>query len=391
MSSQATIRPAVPPAAASLRVLMVTARYFPYMGGTETHVYEVARRLADAGTHVSVCTTDVSGKLPAEEYQQGVHIGRVPAWPARRDYYLAPAIVDIIRHGKWDLIHCQGYHTLVAPMAMLAASRARIPYIVSFHSGGHSSPLRNAVRRPQHAALRPLLARATRLVAVSEFEAAFFRERLRLPPERFVVIPNGAQLPPVGSPSERGETLILSVGRLERYKGHHRVLAAFPRVLAHCPDARLHILGSGPYEDTLRRMARDLGIADRVEIGPIPPDNRQGMADVLAEAALVVLLSDYEAHPVAVMEALAAGRSVLATRSSGLQELAEHGLIRAIAPSSSDDDVATAMLEQLRRPHVPPRVELPTWEACADRLLALYGDVTDAARRGKEETCRALS
>src|SRR5947209_376478 len=79
---------------------------------------------------------------------------------------------------------------------------------------------------------RPQLARPERLVAVSGFDAEFFAERLRLPRDRFAVIPNGSNLPEVSQarPSEAGP-LIVSVGRLERYKGHHRVLAAFPRVL----------------------------------------------------------------------------------------------------------------------------------------------------------------
>src|SRR5260370_5524371 len=113
---------------------------------------------------------------------------------------------------------------------MRAAAAAGIPYLVTFHSGGHSSPFRNLLMRFQWQALRPQLAHARRLGAVSEFEAEFFTNRLRLPRDRFVVIPNGSNLPKVNPPrpSQQGP-LIAPAGRLERYKGHHRVLAAFPR------------------------------------------------------------------------------------------------------------------------------------------------------------------
>src|SRR5438270_1075286 len=104
-----------------LRVLMVAARYFPYVGGVETHVYEVGRRLARAGIEITVLTTDLSGQLPVAEELEGVQIRRVRAWPNNKDYYFAPGIYRFILQRQWDIVHCQGYHNLVAPLTMLAA------------------------------------------------------------------------------------------------------------------------------------------------------------------------------------------------------------------------------------------------------------------------------
>jgi glycogen synthase len=360
--------------AAPLRVLMVTPRYFPLMGGVETHVSQVAQRLVGAGAEVTVLTADPSRRLPANERIDGVDIARVRAWPAERDYYFAPDIYRIVTRGPWDLVHCQSYHTLVAPMAMLAAIRARLPYVVTFHGGGHSSPLRNALRGGQWALLRPLLARAARLIAIAQFEIALYGKKLRLPKERFAFIPNGADIAPPAQPARlpAGGTLIASVGRLERYKGHHRVIAALPELLKQRPDARLRIVGAGPYELELRRLAHALGVAERVEIGPIAPTDRQGMAAVLASASLVTLLSDYETHPIAALEALALGRPVLVAHTSGLGELADRGLARAVPPKSTPAQIAAAMLEQLQRPLVPAAVELPSWDDCAAGLMQLY-------------------
>ena len=358
-----------------LRVLMVTPRFFPAIGGVETHVDQVARRMAQAGAVVTVLTTDRSGTLPRREERDGVTIERVRAWPAERDYYFAPGVCRVIARGDWDLVHCQSYHTFVAPLAMLAALRAGLPYVVTFHGGGHSSRLRNAIRGAQWAALRPLLARATRLVAIAQFEIALYGQRLRLPPERFVFIPNGADLPVAPQPLPGGGPLIASVGRLERYKGHQRVIAALPKVVEQCPDVRLRIVGTGPYEPELRRLAQKLGVAQRVEIGGIAPTDRQGMAAVLGSAALVALLSEYETHPIAALEALAVGRPVLVADSSGLGELAAQGLARAVPLGSSSAQVAAAILEQLRQPLVPPSIALPTWDDCATQLLALYHSI----------------
>jgi glycosyltransferase involved in cell wall biosynthesis len=371
-SSLSGYRPLTP-----LRILVATPRYAPEIGGVQRCVQEVARRVAAAGCHVTVLTTDSNGSLPPEEEAAGVSIRRVQAWPRGRDYRFAPDIMRIIDRGKWDLLHVQSYHTLVAPLAMLAARRRKLPYVLTFHSGGHSSFVRNALRDKQLAVLRPLLARADVLVAVAKFEIEQFAGKLRLPAERFVLIPNGGDLPRLSAPTTRRVTgtTIASVGRLERYKGHHRILAALPYIADRRPDVRLWIAGSGNYEPALRRLATRLKVADRVTIETVPPGAPELMAERLMETALVVLLSDYETHPIAVLEAAALGRPLLLADSPGLRELAELGLGRVIPLDSNPAAVAAAALEELDRPIRPRAFSLPTWDDCAAAYLKLYGDV----------------
>ena len=160
-----------------LRLLMVSARYFPEMGGIETHVHEVARRLVHKGVDVTVLTTmpqHTLAHLPREAASEGMKIIRVNAWSHTSDLCIAPDVYSVIRKGNWDLVHCQGIHTLVPPLAMLAARRAHIPFVVTFHTGGHSSLLRNKVRSTQWQILHPLLASAEHLIGVSRFEADYF-------------------------------------------------------------------------------------------------------------------------------------------------------------------------------------------------------------------------
>ncbi len=371
-----------------LRLLMVTPRYPPDMGGVETHTREVARRLAEMGVHVTVLATDRGGNYPDHTRDGAVRVWRVPAYPRHRDWYYAPAVARVIAAGTWDLVHCQGFHTLVPPLAMHAARRAGIPYVVTSHTGGHSSRLRGSVRGTQWRVLRPLLAGASRLVTVSRFEAETFARLLRLPPERFVTIPNGASLPPPSSPppapgASGDAPLIVSSGRLERYKGHGRILAALPRIRAQFPGAHLLILGGGPEEAHLRRQAARLGVAAHVEIRAIPAQDREAMADTLARADLVTLLSDYEAHPLAVMEALSLGRPALVADTSGLREIAQRGWARAVPPHSTAARVAAAAIAQLRDPLVPTGVALPTWDDCVRSLCAVYRDALATDTRGE--------
>jgi len=358
-----------------MRILMVAARCYPFMGGTETHIQEVGPRLVARGHAVDVLTTDPSGELPVEEEVCGMRVQRVPAWPRELDLYVAPGIYTAIRRGAWDLVHFQGYSSFVAPIGLLAVVRGHLPFVLTFHSGGHSSRLRNAVRSTQHTLLRPLVARAARLIGVSEFEADFFSSRMGVPRERFVVIPNGAAMPAPSPGVKVDPHLIVSGGRLERYKGHHRAIAALPELIRRVPDVRLHIVGTGPYEGELRRLVSTLGLEKRVTIAGIPGSERQKMADLLASAALFVLFSEYEAHPVAVMEALSLRRPVLVSDTSGLRELAANGLCRAISCNAGPGELAAAMAEELAAHREVPDLALPDWDACAQALNDVYRDV----------------
>lgn len=361
---------------------MVSANAYPVMGGVETHIHEVAPRISRAGFDVSVLTTDRSGLLPRFEQQDDVPVARVAAYPADRDYYFAPGLFDSIQPREWDLVHCQGYHTFVAPLAMAAANRANIPYVLTFHSGGHDSATRNSLRGVQHLALRPLLMRARRLVAVSDWEARHFASELRLSRKRFVTIPNGAELPPAATAKRHGrapssDTLILAIGRLEKYKGHQRLIAAMPEFLKLSPGARLRIVGGGDYDGQLRRLAEATGVGDRIEIGPVDPADRAQMASLISQAALVVSMSEYESQGIAVLEALAGGRRVLVANTSALSEFVQRGVAAGVPLDISPRDLAQAMCDEINGPVRPP-LELPTWDACAAQLADLYREVLAA-------------
>src|SRR5688572_17344998 len=99
----------------SLRILFVTPRSYPEMGGIETHVYEVGRRLAKLVGSLTVLTTDRSGTLEPETLVDGMRIIRVPAYPRSQDYYFAPKLRQYVQGNQWDLMHVQGFHTFVPP------------------------------------------------------------------------------------------------------------------------------------------------------------------------------------------------------------------------------------------------------------------------------------
>jgi glycosyltransferase involved in cell wall biosynthesis len=358
----------------TVRVLIVSAGYFPEQGGVETHVHEVASRLFARDIEVEILTTDLTGRLPRTDRVDSIPVRRVAAYPANRDWRFAPGLLRAIRRGPWDIVHCQGYHTFVAPLALAAAWRAGIPSILTFHSGGPTSQLRGSTRTMQMVAIRPLVRRARALVAVSEFERRSLAAAMHLSPRRFAVIPNGSSLPRPRTSGHRrnGDVQLVSVGRLVRYKGHHRVLAAMPDLLTNRPESHLQIIGSGPQEPELRRMVSDLGLDSHVTIRSIPGADRQAMADVLGQADLVTFLSEYESQGIAALEAITLGRNVLVADTSALSDLATQGLAHAVALHATPADTAQAILAALDAP--APRADRArwTWDDCADRLAVLY-------------------
>ena len=360
------------------RVLMVTPRSPLAQGGVERHVMEVSRRMAAAGAHVEVICTDPELGAAKSETRDGVLTRTLRAWPRGRDWYFAPGVWREMGREKWDVVHVQSYHTLVAPLAMLRALVLRVPYVVTFHGGGHSSELRNRSRGLQMRLLRPLLRRAARLVAIARFEVEEYGPALGVPPERFADIPNGTDLSfsDAGlATAEPATPTLASVGRLERYKGHHRVLEAFPLILEREPEARLLIVGKGPYEDELRRLAEELGVAERVEITSVPSDDPGGMAALLGRVSLVVLMSEFESHPLVALEAAAARRRLLVAEAGGLKEIAADGFGRGIPLDSTPEQIAAAAIEELGKPLPQRSPSLASWDQCATALLDLYGSV----------------
>ena len=138
------------------------------------------------------------------------------------------------------------------------------------------------------------------------------------------------------------------------------------------PEAHLLILGSGPYESNLYELARHLGVSDRVSIKHVAPADRQSMATALAESSVVAALSDYEAHPVAVMEALCVARPVVGYDIAGIGELVAEGWVRGVPRGAPAAAVAQELVKAMSSPSLVDHAQLPSWDSCADQLAHVY-------------------
>ncbi|WP_255329421.1 glycosyltransferase [Paracoccus albicereus] len=210
------------------------------------------------------------------------------------------------------------------------------------------------------------------VIAVSRDAAAGWRRALsgmngpRLP---VAAVPNGIAHHPIDRRDHVGAT-ILCVGRFTTQKRHATLLTAFARLRRVHPEAMLELAGTGPLEPSLRRLARRLGVSDAVRfLGP-----RSDVPTLMANATLLVLASDFEGLPLVVLEAMAAGLPVVATRIGGTTEALgpEHPWL---VPPRNSRALASALSDALQDPEHRRRVAARQQERLgryftADRMAA---------------------
>jgi glycosyltransferase involved in cell wall biosynthesis len=119
------------------------------------------------------------------------------------------------------------------------------------------------------------------------------------------------------------DPVVASVGSLIPIKGHDVTLRAMAELSGDFPRLRVRIVGEGVEHGRLQTLARELGIADRVDF--LGRRTRQEVAELLQSSAIFVLPSRFEGLGVAYLEAMASGLPTIAYRGQGIQEVIRHG------------------------------------------------------------------
>ena len=192
------------------------------------------------------------------------------------------------------------------------------------------------------------------LVGVSERIGRHASERLGWPLERLARIPCGIPIPPRGAHMRRpGTARLIWVGRIEqRQKRALDLPALLLRVRQLGFDATLDIVGDGPDALPLREAVRTSGVEAHVQWHGWRKTTE--VVDLLNRADVLLLPSNFEGMPIAVMEALASGCGVVATAVSGLEDYTEHPLAAQCYHTYPVGDLDTAAAEIVELLRVPP-------------------------------------
>jgi glycosyltransferase involved in cell wall biosynthesis len=267
------------------------------------------------------------------------------------------------------VLHAHMYRAeVVGTRAALALSESGVPrpYLISTV---HSSRVRSSEDRDL---LRALTAHMDRLIAVSRaIVAKIAAEGRSGPPVELIY--NGVDLSRYDHqeacctlPEEygfpEGTPMVGVVARLEAEKGHDTLLAAWPRVLARVPEARLLIVGEGSRREGLEEQAEGLGLMGEPCDGDacvgtrharpgakvVFTGRRDDVPAVTAALDVAVLPSYREALGLVVLEAMALSRPVVATNVGGIPEMVEHERTGLLVPPHDPDALADAIVRLLR-------------------------------------------
>lgn len=223
-------------------------------------------------------------------------------------------------------------------------------------------------------------------VCVSQAVADFSISESGLSPKKIIVIPNGvdvarfagaspADLTVLGIPP--GSQVVLTIGRLDRQKGLATLIEAGAVVTSRFPKAHFLLVGDGPQKSELDHLIRDKGLVDRIHFAGWRPD----VPELLAAGAALVLSSLWEGLPNVILEAMAAGLPVVATRVEGTSELIIDGRTGLLVPPQSPHELASAIEKILSDPVQARSMGQSgreralaefSWQKMVDRYCELY-------------------
>ena len=334
-----------------MKVVVVSGIWPPDVGGPASHAPALAAALLEAGHGVEVVTT-ADGEPEARPYPVR-WVSRSRPAPLRH-LAVTSAVAQAARRAD------RVYATSMVRRAALGAALARRPLVVKLVSdeaferaarsgrfGGtleefqrlRGGPRVRLLRATRNTALR----RATRVVVPS----AYLRDLAvawGVPPERLEVVPNPA--PPLPALPGRDEArarlglngfTLAAAGRLTRQKALEDALDAVART----HDVSLVVAGDGPERSALERRATALELEQRVRFAGAL--SRDEVLTLFRAADAALLTSSWENLPHSVVEALAVGTPVLATRVGGVPEVVRDGENGLLVPAGDVDAIAGAI------------------------------------------------
>lgn len=360
------------------RLLLISQ---PLSEGVPRHVFDLVE-----GLDPTRFTLDVACPRGSELWERvaitrraGLHEISAARRPALSDARFWPGLVSLVRGA--DIVHAHsakaGYLGRIAALATGATRRSVFtPHAWSWWAAGgaEAAVYRNFERA---AALA-----CARLIVVSDDERRAGLAARVGRPEQYRVILNGIELERFDAARRPVPGRVLLLGRLSPQKRPDVAVEAFARVHKRMPESELLLAGRGPEEARVRELVGRLGIEGAVHLlGP-----RDDVPELLATASCLVLSSDYEGCPLSVLEAMAAGVPVVATRVGGVPELVDDGRTGLLVDPGRPEALADALVRLLSNPEEAAELGVAAREEARarfsrERMLAAVENVYDELPR----------
>lgn len=349
------------------------------IGGLENGVVNLVNASGGRFRHAIVCmTSDGPLRHRLRSDVEVVTLGKRPG----QDPWAFLRLVRVLRRMEPLIVHSRNWPAFDA---VPAARVARVPLVVHGEHGREAvdpdgrNTRRNRIRR----ALAPFV---SQFVCVSDDLRRWLIEDVRLLPSKVQTIHNGVNLARFGHAGQVESRMKLAlpahvpiigtVGRLDPVKNQAGLIRAFATVRATHPEAVLVIAGDGPCRSALQQAATALGQADRVRF----LGSQDDIPTVMSALDVFALPSLGEGISNTLLEAMATGLPVIATRVGGNPELVDDGVSGVLVPREDHEALAAAIATYVRDPALRGRHGLVSRQRATahfslDRMVQAYSDL----------------
>jgi glycosyltransferase involved in cell wall biosynthesis len=334
-----------------LRVLQITDNLGT--GGLEQVAVTLCRNMDRSLFEPAALCIRFVGELASRLAEVDVPVYQLPQVPGKANYLAFRSIARMLRQLEIDVVHTHNSGPLLD--GGLGALAAGVKTLI------HTDHARDFPDKLRYMLMEHALSHfAYRVVGVSEHTVSNLRRYERISPRKLAMIPNGIELGAYSMPIDRAEKrralglpetgpIVGVTSRLAEPKGVTYLLKALPQLFARFDDLSVVIAGTGKLLDGLKAEARELGVAERVWFLGL----RMDVPELLQLFDVYVLPSISEGLPMAVLEAMAAGRAIVATDVGGVGTVirsAETGLLVAPrAPAALSDAITRLLVDDALR------------------------------------------
>lgn len=371
-----------------MRVLMFSWEYPPHVvGGLGKHTAELLPPLAELpDLEVHLVTPRWSGGQELERLGQAT-VHRLQPPVTEGDFYTRAwqtnlRLEEFARQlwtqvGPFDLVHVHDW--LVAFVGAALKRSYRVPLLSTIHAterGRGRGALKSDQARAIHHVEWWLTFESWRVIACSNYMRDEIADYFQCPRDKIDVIPNGVDTARFDRLEGRDlthfrhmyalpqEQIVFSVGRIVYEKGLHVLIKALPLVLAQQPSAKVVIAGKGPELESLRALAWEMDVGEKVLFtGFISDDDRDRLFKI---ADCAVFPSLYEPFGIVALEAMAARCPVVVSEVGGLQDVVQHAKTGITVYPDDPDSLAWGTVQTLQHP-----------EWAAQRVAAAYRAVRE--------------
>jgi glycogen(starch) synthase len=355
-----------------MRILMFSWEYPPYVvGGLGKHAAELLPPLGNLpGLELHLVTPRWSGGAPLEKLGRAT-VHRVDSPAIEGDFYTGAWQTNLRleqyahqlwqKSGPFDLIHVHDW--LVAFVGAAFKRDCKVPLLSTIHAterGRGRGQLSSDQSRAIHHVEWWLAFESWRVIACSEYMADEIARYFECPRDKIDIVPNGVDtirfdrlqgqnlarfrnryaLPP--------EQILFNVGRVVYEKGVQVLVRALPLVVAQQPSAKVVIAGKGPELESLRSLAWNLGVGEKIMFTGFISDADRDRLFTIADCA--VFPSLYEPFGIVALEAMAAKCPVVVSKAGGLQDVVQHARTGIVVYPDDPASLAWGIVHTLQHP-----------------------------------------